>query len=222
MLELMKCSAIEPSSGRRRRASERGFTLVEMMVVVAMIAMIVGISIPNLWRSSVRAEMMGHVEMVQQAVAVARIYAIKNSSQVALQLLPSETQVAKYAIHAWVDANANGALDNGEEEVGRWPMAGETTIGPQFKPPDGDSSPDPDVSLTPLDGTALGVIFFANGTAVVHDGLIGTGQGAVVLKDIYENMVRIRIQGGSGSVLVDMWNYDVEKWQANPKNLWRY
>jgi prepilin-type N-terminal cleavage/methylation domain-containing protein len=222
MLELMKCSAIEPSSGRKRRASERGFTLVEMMVVVAMIAMIVGISIPNLWRSSVRAEMTGHVEMVQQAVAVARIYAIKNSSQVALQLLPSNTQVAKYSIHAWVDANANGALDNGEEEVGSWPMAGETTIGPQFSPPDGDSSVDSNYSLTPLAGTAKGVIFFANGTAVVHDGQIGTGQGAVVLKDIYENLLRIRIQGGSGSVLVDMWNYEVDKWQANPKNLWRY
>lgn len=214
MLGLMKCSANEPLAHSERRAAERGFTLTEMMVVVAMVALIVGITIPNLWRSSVRAEMMGEIQMIQQAVAVSRIYAIKNSSQVALQLLPDETPVAKYAIHSWVDANGNGALDAGEEEVGRWPMKGEITIGPE----DGDASH----ALFKLAGTALGVVFFANGTAGVHDDDIGTGQGAVVLQDTYENQLRIVIQGGSGSVLVDMWDYEKEDWVMNPKRLWRY
>lgn len=222
MLGMMKCSGFERFAVSRRRAAERGFTLVEMMVVVALIALVVGITIPNLWRSSVRAEMMGQVQMVQQAAAVARMYAIKNSSRVALQLLPDNALVERYEIFAWVDDDADGAMDAGEEEVGRWPIFGEIMIGPQFDPPDGTGSVEANYTLTPLAGTARGVVFFANGTAVVHDGQVGTGQGAVVLKDTYENMLRVRIQGGSGSVLVDMWKYDAGDWYANPKNLWRY
>jgi prepilin-type N-terminal cleavage/methylation domain-containing protein len=85
---MMSCTAIEPLRDPGLRGRERGFTLTEMMVVVAMIALVVGITIPNLRRSSVRAEMMSQVALVQQSVGVSRIYAVKNSSQVALQLLP--------------------------------------------------------------------------------------------------------------------------------------
>jgi hypothetical protein len=57
---------------------------------------------------------------------------------------------------------------------------------------------------------------------MVHDSQIGTGQGAVVLADTYQNLLRVTIQGGSGSVLVHMWDYDLEDWVENPKRLWRY
>jgi prepilin-type N-terminal cleavage/methylation domain-containing protein len=219
---MMQCSVFELSDVPGRRNGERGFTLVEMMVVVAMIALIVGISLPNLWRASVRAEMMGQVSMVQQAVAVSRIYAIKNGSQVALQLIPDgDAKVTKYRIHSWVDGNANGVLDAGEEEVGGWSMMGDMTIGPVYDPPD-KTTKDSDLTLTPLAGSARGVIFLANGTAIVHDSQIGTGRGGVCLHDTYDNVLRIRIQGGSGSVLVDMYNWELEDWIDNPKNLWRY
>jgi prepilin-type N-terminal cleavage/methylation domain-containing protein len=193
---------------------QRGFSLVEMMVVVAMIALILGVTLPNLWRSAVRADMMSQVGMIQQSLGVSRIFAIKNSSQVALQLLPADAPIAKYAIHAWVDANGNGAQDAGEEQVGQWPMTSDITIDTE----EGNSSH----TLHSLAGGALGVVFFANGTAVVHDNQVGTGQGAVVLQDTYENKIRIVIQGGSGSVYTEMWNYEDEAWVANPKNLWRY
>jgi prepilin-type N-terminal cleavage/methylation domain-containing protein len=219
---MMQCSVFELSAVPHRRTGERGFTLVEMMVVVAMIALIVGISLPNLWRASVRAEMMGQVSMVQQAVAVSRIYAIKNGSQVALQLIPDgDAKVAKYRIHSWVDSNANGALDAGEEEVGGWSMMGDITIGPVYDPPD-KTTKDSNLELHSLSGTAKGVVFLANGTAMVHNNQIGTGRGGVCLHDTYDNVLRVRIQGGSGSVLLDMYNWSLGDWIDNPKNLWRY
>ncbi len=89
----------------RLRHRQGGFTLTEMMVVVAIIALIVGVSIPNLGaRRACGAP--GRGGTVQQSLAVARIFAIKNSRQVALQLLPSNEFVADYEIFAWVDTNA--------------------------------------------------------------------------------------------------------------------
>lgn len=211
----MKCSIPEPVVDSHDSRGQRGFTLVEMMVVVAMIALILGVTLPNLWRAAVRADMMSQVGVIQQALGVSRIFAIKNSSQVALQLLPNDdAPVEKYRIHAWVDENGNGAFDGGEELVGEWPMTSEITIFIE----EGNASH----TLHGLAGNALGVVFFANGIAMVHDDQVGTGQGAVVLQDTYENKLRIIIQGGSGSVLTDMWNYEEEEWIDNPKNLWRY
>ena len=221
MLGMMKCSIFEPVVVSDDPRKQRGFTLVEMMVVVAMIALILGVSLPNLWRSAVRADMLSQVSIIQQAIGVARIYAIKNSSQVALQLLPDDEPIAKYEIHAWVDSDGDGAFVATEEAVGRWPMTGDIKIGVENDPPTG-TSPSSSHTLHPLADTALGVVFFANGTAMVHDQQIGTGQGAVVLQDTYENLLRIRIQGGSGSVLTDMWNYEETKWIDNPKANWRY
>lgn len=202
--------------------SQRGFTLAEMMVVVAMIAIILGVTLPNMWRAAVRAEMMSQVALVQQTMGISRIYAIKNSSRVALRLLPdADSPVAKYEIRSWVDDNENGAPDAGEEEIGAWLMSGDIEIGVVLDPPDGNSA-DSDLDLHGLAGTTLGVVFFANGTAMTHGNQIGSGQGGVMLQDTYENVMRIRIQGGSGSVIIDMWNWELDDWIDNPKNLWRY
>jgi len=211
---MMKCSIFEPVVDPQDARGHRGFTLVEMMVVVAMIALVLGVTLPNLWRAAVRADMMSQVGVIQQAIGVSRIYAIKNGQQVALQLLPDDVPIPKYAIHAWVDKDADGAFDGDEELVGQWPLTGEITIGPEA----GNS----DHTLHSLAGTALGVVFLPNGIAMVHEDQVGTGQGAVVLQDTYENQLRIIIQGGSGSVLTDMWNYELDDWIENPKNLWRY
>ncbi len=213
MLRMMKCSVIDPSSVDRFRRRQGGFTLVEMMVVVAIIALIVGVSIPNLRRSAVRAELLGEVKMVQQCLAVARIFAIKNSRQVALQLLPSDGFTADYEVFAWVDTNANGVRDGGEEEVGKWPLGLLISIGP-------DES-DGNHSLHSLAGTALGIVFLPTGVAIAHNNNVGTGRGAVVVKDQYENMIRLRIQAGSGSVLVDMWNWDTDMYEDQIR-FWRY
>ncbi len=101
----------------------------------------------------------------------------------------------------------------GRNEVGSWPLGTQILIGP-------DES-DGQHSLHGLAGTALGIVFLPTGVAIAHDNNIGTGRGAVVVKDQYENMIRLRIQAGSGSVLMDMWDWDTDKY-SDQIRFWRY
>ena len=217
MLRMMKCSAIDQStvgSGWRR---QRGFTLAEMMVVLAVITLIVGVTIPNLRRSAVRAELLGEVQMVRQALAVARIHAVKNSRRVALQLLPDDEQAYQdLEPFAWVDDNANDIFDSGEVVVGQWPMAQQIFMGID------DSSKKAD-ALHEFGGAGppLGVVFLPTGTAITTGSSIGVGQAGVIISDKYDNRIRLTIQGGAGTIVEEMWDYYEEDWSTEFR-FWRY
>ena len=218
MLRMMKCSAIDQStvgSGWRR---QRGFTLAEMMVVLAVITLIVGVTIPNLRRSAVRAELLGEVKMVRQALAVARIHAVKNSRRVALQLLPDDEQAYQdLEPFAWVDDNANDIFDSGEVVVGQWPIGQQIFMGVD------DSSKKAAGDLHPFGGAGppLGVVFLPTGTAISTGSSIGVGEAGVIISDKYDNRIRLTIQGGAGTVVEEMWDYYEEDWTTEFR-FWRY
>ena len=163
MLRMMKCSTHGPSTVVSVRRLQRGFTLAEMMVVLAVITLIVGVTIPNLRRSAVRAELLSEVKMIRQALAVARIHALKNTRRVGLQLLPdnAETSYPNVETFAWIDENVNDQFDGGEEVVGRWKVGVETYLGID------DSSKKALGTLHEFGATSpipLGVVFLPNGT----------------------------------------------------------
>ena len=219
MLRMMKCSAFDPSTVGKVWLRQRGFTLVEMMVVLAIITLIVGVTIPNLRRSAVRAELISETKMLRQALAIARIHAVKNSRRVALQFLPDGDQAyPDLEPFAWLDDNANDTFDNGEEVVGRWALGVTTFLGVD------DSSKKVLGSLHQFGTTSpfpLGVVFLPNGTAIASGNNIGVGEAAVLISDRYDNRIRLTIQGGAGTVVEEMWDYYEEDWSTEFK-FWRY
>ena len=101
MLEMMNHPDSPPLSDRVRRF-QRGFTLMEILVVIVLIAMLVIIGYPILWRSRVRANLLGEVQMLQQATAVARINAVKYSRRVAMKILDGNTIQEGGLVVAWM------------------------------------------------------------------------------------------------------------------------
>ena len=213
MLRMMKSPRTEPLSPCRARCAERGFTLIEMLVVVAILGMVAVISIPSLRRSMVRAELLGEAKMLHQAVSVARINAIKQGRRVTLRILEDNAIQDGGIVHAWVDDNANGAPDPpGETDIGRWRVRNGIHIGP-----DPDSTND----FVALAGTTRGVVFLPNGNTIANIGGTVVGIGAVVVSDYASNQIRITILGGSGTVQQQMWNPESSQW-SDEIRFWRY
>ena len=211
MLRLMNCSRTAPSSSNQGPRTERGFTLVEMLIVVAIMGMILAISIPALRRSMVRAELIGEAKMLKAAVSVSRINAIKQSRTVVLRILLDDAAQNGGLVHAWIDDNPeNDALDAGEEDVGRWRLNDDITL-----------SPDAGLQLRGLSGTELGIVFLPSGAAIANTGGTVVGAGAVVVSDFAFNQIRISVQGGSGTVVQEMWDFENSLW-SDQMRFWRY
>ena len=212
MLRMMKYPDSLPSSGHFRRC-ERGFTLLEILGVIMIIGLLVTIGYPIMWRSLVRAEMMGEVNMIQQATAVARIHAIKQSERVTLKILDGDALQFGGLVEAWVDRNENGTNDESvSDQVGRWLLREGFTLAPEAGNP-----------LFKLGGTTRrGVVFLPTGTTIANfAGNIGVGQGAVLVGDDRLNGFRILIRGGSGTVIKEMKNPYEDVW-SNQFRFWRY
>ncbi len=210
MLRLMNCSRTTPSSSTQGPRTERGFTLIEMLVVVAIMGMILAISIPAMRRSMVRAELLGEVKMLRAAVSVARINAIKQSRIVVLRILLDDAAQQGGLVHAWIDEDDDGVADAGEEDVGRWRMNDDITL-----------SPDAGFQLRGLSGTELGIVFLPSGAAIANTNGTVVGAGAVVVSDYASNQIRISVQGGSGTVVQEMWDFENSLW-SDQSRFWRY
>jgi len=184
------------------RRRERGVTLIEVLVVMALIGIIMLIAMPNLRRSRIRAELISQMKLVRQGAAVARINAIKSGSQT---VLTTATVNTRPGLVAWVDTNANTAQDNNELELGRWMFRDHTTV-------------TADNSLASVSGGKRGVIFLPNGLTTASTS--GTF-GLFFVSDHLGNAFEITVRNGTGTVEERMRDFS-DAYQPEPFKYWRY
>jgi prepilin-type N-terminal cleavage/methylation domain-containing protein len=208
---MMGMNSTMPVSGRRPR-QEGGFTLYEIMVVVVIVGLVVAVGFPMMTRSVVRARILSQVGVLKQAVAMARIRALKQGGGVAVRFLTTNAAQEGGEVIAWVDSNGDGFYGPPTEIlVGRWPVKNKVIL-----------KPDPGNLLHKLGGTSRGVFFLANGAAKVSEsGSVGVGQGAVVVSDYHQNKVRLLVIGGTGTVVQEMWDPESGVWSKEMR-FWRY
>jgi prepilin-type N-terminal cleavage/methylation domain-containing protein len=199
-------------SGPVPRAAERGFSLMELLVVLALVTVIVAVTVPNLRRSRIRAEMLEQVNMCKQAVAIARIEAVKGRQQVVLGFVGTALYTAEGGeLRAFVDADGDEVYDAGERILNTWEVS--------------------DAVEVRLDGTNplrdLGGLGSDRGMVIRPDGVVlaGTaaapvGQGAYRIQDQWGNVIRLTHFSGAGSVQADMlvpgtantWDTNLRHW----------
>ena len=200
---------------RQRRSRQAGYTLVEALVVVAIIGIITVVAIPSLRRARMRASMLDVVRTFEQAAAVSRINAIKRGNNVCLRVLSDGNPQQLGAFRAWIDANANEIEDAGDELIGNWQIRNidEWTFE--------DSTAHPMYVLNAGGGgTERGIVYLPNGMARTQAATQpGIGQGAFEYFVWYDarkwNTFELSIFGGAGTVQVGMENPATGVFQSN-------
>jgi len=88
-----------------------GFTLIEMLVVMALMLALVALGIPSLQNALHQSKMRGMVQEITVAMRLARIDAIKTSSRGIVQIVPSTAPGVLPLVRAFSDRNSDGRLD---------------------------------------------------------------------------------------------------------------
>ena len=101
-------SSTSRSSPRPRRGA--GFSLIELLLVLAFMAALLGLIIPAMMNALLRAKMTGFVQQVASAMQGARLEAVKRS-----QVARVEAHFADNSVIAYVDINGDGTYTPGTD-----------------------------------------------------------------------------------------------------------
>lgn len=101
---------------RRVSTAQRGLSLIEALIVMAIAAILLGIGVPNMQSYIASSRLTGSANDLYTALALARSEAVRRQARVTLAHIGaagSRDWTGGWSM--FVDANGNGALDVGEE-----------------------------------------------------------------------------------------------------------
>ena len=195
---------------RRRHAAtgsrERGFTLIEIMVVLLIVALAVLIALPNMRRVTVRSGATSALNSVVGPFNLARAEAVKRHSPICVLYEESDRMITVFEDwdvnnDALAATNRNGILDGNEETIVSKPF------------PSG---------LLAYSGTQISKVIYRTDGSLDTLASVPTNGGVASLIDKSGNQFQVRINGVTGMVTVEgqtpagTWSTVKEAWE------WKY
>ncbi|HKV11170.1 MAG TPA: prepilin-type N-terminal cleavage/methylation domain-containing protein [Thermoanaerobaculia bacterium] len=184
-----------------------GFSFIEVLVVLAIMATLLLFAIPALWTMMRQAKLRGVARETQSLMRLARLDAIKYSSQGVVRIVEGDPDNGEPpTVQAFSDRDGDRIWDEGEPMLGRCELP--TSV--SFKSPGSDDFEDAVDGFTddPEGGPELAV-FLRDGSVPVEG-----GQGAFRFADNYDNFLEVRVATTAGRIEVLKWNDDEEDWFA--------
>jgi prepilin-type N-terminal cleavage/methylation domain-containing protein len=96
------------------RRGQSGFTLIEMLVVLALMAALMFFSIPAILPVIHQSKLTGIANEVKSLMFLARLNAIKYSSQAVVRIIPADAVNPIPQVQAFADRNSDGQFNAGE------------------------------------------------------------------------------------------------------------
>ena len=182
-----------PTPGR----AQRGFTLIEMLVVMALMLILMTLGIPPLQNALRQSKMRGMIQEISVAMRLARIDAIKTSSQGIVQIVPSTAPDKPALVRAFSDRDSDGRLGANELVLA------------SFVLPTGVSFDSADkFSVDPAGGPNMAIF--------LRDGSIDT-IGGFRISDPYENHREVRV-GPAATARIEVRKFENGKYVPNGDN----
>lgn len=195
--------------------SERGFQLVELLVVLAIFALLAGLTAPPILRISGQLRLRQAADELVGVMRLARSVAVNRCANVAVKFRPRPDGHATYSLYR--DADGDGVLskdiDRGIDPQMAPPKRLEQ-IGNQvrFGFPPGRLARDP---ASPKKWLRNGddPIRFNNSNLASFSPLGTATPGTVFLTDGQRNLAAVRVTGRTGRVKVVVYDFEEEVWK---------
>ena len=167
--------------------SRAGVSLVELLVVIALVAIMAAISVPFLGRAIAKSKLDNETDFIAGTLVTSRIKAMEKGFPFRLDFDASNMNFISFG-----DKNSNGMKDNGEETLGPYRLRNGIIFG-------SGASTGPNDTQVPEDGITL-----VDNRLTFN--IIGSSNAGTIYLKNSQRTAAIRIMPASGAVVC--WIYD--------------